>query len=285
MDRFVRDIVDRMRDSFAPIISNRIIISPIDPPGERHAMDEATWLTSNDPQAMLEYLRLHGLYITGGGGCLTDQAERKLRLFACACCRQVWDKLRDEWSRRAIIVAERHYDGEDDSARITVMYTQAHRVPGAEMVGPVMAAAECCNPYAIRAVQLPTCDQRVKAALLRDIFGNPFRPVTIERSELGGSGVWIVSGKRRQYVQFTETVLRLAQAIYDNRDWAAMPAIADAIEEAGAEVHGCIHCGYGAYINLDPPCACMHNEIVLHLRYAGPHVRGCHVLDAILGKS
>ena len=61
-------------------------------------MTEAEWLVCTDPRPMLEFLR--------------DKAsDRKLRLYACACCRQVWDLLLDERSCTAIEVAEQYADG------------------------------------------------------------------------------------------------------------------------------------------------------------------------------
>ena len=62
-------------------------------------MDEADWLTSEDPNPMLA--TLHG-----------QTSARKMRLFACACCRQfVWGRLADERTRDAVGVAERYADG------------------------------------------------------------------------------------------------------------------------------------------------------------------------------
>jgi hypothetical protein len=60
---------------------------------------EAEWLASTDTTPMLEFLKRRG-------------SDRKLRLFACACCRLVWDRLTDPCSRRAVEVAERYADGE-----------------------------------------------------------------------------------------------------------------------------------------------------------------------------
>jgi hypothetical protein len=92
----------------------------------------------------------------------------------------------------------------------------------------------------------------VQAALLRDIFANPFRPVVI-------TPAW-----------FTPTVLKLAQAAYDNRvlpagllDYTRLAVLADALEEAGST----------------------DAEVLDHLRSAGPHYCGCWPVDLILGKS
>lgn len=81
-------------------------------------------------------------------------------------------------------------------------------------------------------------------AILRDIFGDPFRPVTLDPR-------WR-----------TSTVVDLAQAIYDEHAFDRMPILADALMDAG----------------------CDSDEMILHCRGDGPHVRGCWVVDLILGK-
>lgn len=146
-------------------------------------MTEQEWLSSEDPAAMLAWLTADrgpsGYYVRHGG----PISDRKRRLFACACVRQVWGLLEDEWSRRAVIIAERHTENLDDLERMPQMHRQAFRVTESERPGPVMAAAECCNPDATRAArqaaQLAFGDAGEKAALLRDIVGNPHRPVTL----------------------------------------------------------------------------------------------------------
>jgi hypothetical protein len=88
-------------------------------------------------------------------------------------------------------------------------------------------------------------EQRFQAKLLRDIFGNPFCPVAFSPS-------WR-----------TSAALGLAGSMYEFRDFAAMPVLADALEEAG----------------------CDSADVLAHCRGPGPHVRGCWVVDLVLGKS
>jgi hypothetical protein len=81
--------------------------------------------------------------------------------------------------------------------------------------------------------------------LVREIFGNPFRPVTHDAA-------WR-----------TDTAVALAQQMYDSRDFGAMPILADALQDAG----------------------CDNEYILDHSRNAKQvHVRGCWVADLVLGK-
>jgi len=80
--------------------------------------------------------------------------------------------------------------------------------------------------------------------MLRDIFGNPFRAAAVDPA-------WL-----------TPAVLALAQGIYDGRAFNRMPLLADALEAAG----------------------CDDATVLDHCRGAGPHVRGCWVVDRVLGK-
>ena len=89
-------------------------------------------------------------------------------------------------------------------------------------------------------------EERNQVALARDIFGNPFRPVAFEPD-------WR-----------TSTAVAIAKQMYDARDFGAMPILADALQDAG----------------------CENEDVLTHCRDAmGVHVRGCWVVDLVLGKS
>jgi len=61
----------------------------------------------------------------------------------------------------------------------------------------------------------------------------------------------------------TSTVLTLARQMYDSRDFSPMPILADALQDAG----------------------CEDEAVLSHCRGKEPHVRGCWVVDLLLGKS
>jgi hypothetical protein len=57
------------------------------------AVTEAEWMRSTDLSAMLEAL-------------CGEVSDSKLRLFACACCRCIWDIIDTDLHRRAVAYAE-----------------------------------------------------------------------------------------------------------------------------------------------------------------------------------
>jgi hypothetical protein len=89
-----------------------------------------------------------------------------------------------------------------------------------------------------------TPEWRWQAALVCEVFGNPFRPTAFDPA-------WR-----------TPQVLALARTAYEERRWEELPLLADALEEAG----------------------CDNDAILNHCREQGPHVRGCWVIDLVLAK-
>jgi hypothetical protein len=213
-------------------------------------LTEKEWLAGNTFRRMLDYLR-------------GKATNRKLRLFAAACCRRVGRLLaEEERARRAVEVAEQFADGhvtEDELAAAQAEVWPLHGSGDQGRSAALHAAGYAAGPaawdaawdaagYTARALaaghQGP--QQPVQAALLLDIFGNPFRPATAE-------GAW------RAWNQ--GMVARLAQGIYDERAFDGLPILADALLDAG----------------------CDNEDILSHCHAHGPHVRGCWVIDLMLG--
>jgi hypothetical protein len=224
---------------------------------------EAEWLSGADPAPMLAFL--YG-----------KASDRKLRLFAVACCRRIWHLLADGRSRTAVEVAERYADGLASDEELKNAADAADAVWHGEMeralaegtwdwgnrAPPYTAAAAAYNAAidtgwwgAAPAFRTPheialevTGDTGTEAAaqsvLLREIF-NPFLSIPANRA-------WL-----------TPNVTALAATIYDDRAFDIMPVLADALEEAG----------------------CTDPDILAHCRGPGPHVRGCWVVDAVLAKT
>jgi hypothetical protein len=214
---------------------------------------EQEWQACTNPQKMLESLGLKA-------------SDRQLRLFAAACCRRSWGQLTEETLRLGIETAERFADGQVGQKTRGAAFAAAKRPGITVKTSPpcVAFAASLCSVKGIRLWISTICYQSLggpihhqpsTAALLRDIIGNPFRPVARDPAWLTCPG---------------GTTVKLAQAIYDDRllpsghlDRERLAVLTDALEEAG----------------------CTEAALLSHLRSPGPHVRGCWALDAVLGKA
>ena len=204
-------------------------------------MTEYDWLTSSDPDAMLSFLRDSG-----------KVGERKLRLFGLACCRRVWHWLTDERSRRAVEVAEQFTNVVGPAEHVTgvaeVMLSWDKA--GADALPFLSQPYQFATGYAKWAVTTTgeqgrrAAEREAQAALLRDIFGNPFRLVTLHPPCL------------------TEEVVALARDIYDSQSFDKTPTLAAALEQVG----------------------CDDAAVLDHLAAPGEHVRGCFAVDLVLGR-
>lgn len=155
-------------------------------------MTETEWLESSDPARMLELARSNvwpGFTPSGWSG----MSDRQLRLFSCACVRQVWHLLRDERSRRAVEVAERYADGEateeekDDAvAAIPTSPSGFVDAGAAWCLADPLQAADYMARRLLDGEPSPTRHARgaaLQAALLRDVVGDPVAPVTLPRGK------------------------------------------------------------------------------------------------------
>jgi hypothetical protein len=238
-------------------------------------MTGADWLACTDPQEMLEAVQ--------GSGKASD---RQFRLFAVACYRRVWHLLLDRRSRDAVAVLERLADGGVPRAEVehalrgacNAQFEAETYAGDAKSVARGLAAGYVYRAFAAppaatagearyysRHAAVMTAGAAAQAAagraeeghcrLLRDIFGGLFRPPPpVAPAIMAWNG---------------GLVRKLAQAAYDGRelpagtlDLARLAVLADALEEGG----------------------CDQADLLSHLRGPGPHVRGCWVIDLLLGK-
>jgi hypothetical protein len=214
-------------------------------------MTEQDWLTVDIIESMIEQIEDH------------KDFNRKIRLFACACCRQVWHLLTDERSRNAVLIAEAYADGKATVEKLQKASLQAWAATalavairtGSMTAEAARAAATVTTKTASEVATTRTAafvalkaGKIIQADLFRDIFGNPFHPIILDP-------YWFTWNDR--------TIPRLAQAIYDDRAFDRLPILADALEEAG----------------------CTDAAILDHCRQSGVHARGCWLVDLLLGKS
>jgi hypothetical protein len=216
-------------------------------------MTEHEWSMGTDPLTMLAAL---GAKIS----------RRKLRLFSCACCRRVLDRMTSDHCRNAVELSERYADGQVswarfDLARLAAQFAMsepadhaawwaAHTFGLPSLVFGYGASDIAANAASCAARTAPL-ERTIQARLLRDIVGNPFRPPP---SVSPACLAWNDS-----------LIPKLAEAIYQERslpsgtlDHARLAVLADALDDAGAD-----------------------EALADHLREPDPHVRGCWVLDLV----
>jgi hypothetical protein len=210
-------------------------------------MTEEEWVASEDWYPMAEFL-------SARAAARNDNfAEtRKANLLCAACCRMHWGWLTDG-CRSLVLAIERHADRPaltDPDWGEFAEELQSSRDAAPE---DLQAAFDALEDAAYTTWQIGTqfggaAERKEQTPLARDIFGNPFRAVVVDPA-------WLAWSEGR--------VRRLAQSIYDDRAFDRLPVLADALEDAG----------------------CADRAVLDHCRSGGPHVRGCWVLDLLLGKN
>jgi hypothetical protein len=242
-------------------------------------MTEAEWLTCTDPAPMLEFLR-------------GKASNRKLRLFAVACCRHIWHLLGDWRVTEAVEKAEQYADKASALQELRIAYDNAevacieayhavHDPEGREATtwkippsffditmdacAAATAASHAANPHNTSALEgaaryareaLARCDDSKRQSSMKD---EQVAQADLFRDIFGNPSRPVPVNPAWQ----TNNVLALAQTIYDDRAFDRLPILADALEDAG----------------------CDNADILNHCRQPGEHVRGCWAVDLLLGKS
>jgi hypothetical protein len=256
-------------------------------------MTEVEWLNSSDPLAMTN---------------CWGPSQRKLRLLICACIRRAWHLLADERSRQAVEVSEAFADeprrilyllDAQEAAGAATSQTRSRHGLAQELYndhflddapdndGPDLSAEDGYRAYAavaaasdavlaaevawwaaaqplelrhalyiLQQLQRVLCrstpgssveaEKAAQAQLVREIAGNPLRRPRLKAEWLNWNG---------------GTIPRIAGYIYDERAFHELPVLGDALFDAG----------------------CTDPVVLEHCRQPNGHVRGCWLLDAILG--
>jgi hypothetical protein len=230
------------------------------------------WARCADPEPMLDFLH-----------CRTS--ERKLRLFACACCRAVWHLIAQPHCRAAVCVAEQFADGEATLKQLEAaeelaqdcrpVFGDANLAAAWSATRDAYEAAVQCSALAAEFLShsigepakangnaaMRAGATRAEQEAAWDRYDTAVRTAfTAERSrqadllrELAGP-----DAAAPPALEWPGTVLRLAEALYSGAEGAF--ALRDALLEAG-----------------DP-------ELAEHFS-APAHPKGCWALDRILGRS
>jgi hypothetical protein len=228
-------------------------------------MTEDQWLAATDPAPMLEFVR--------------DKAStRKSRLLAVALARPLARYAGADLIDRTALVAELMADGQatpeqvlgaragfiveyqqlaaDTTSRSAVLELGVLLLDDGEVGGAaqtvgyqviesaVVAATGRLGDYSAEAGVVRAAERAALCRHVREVLDNPFRAVVLIPS-------WL-----------TSTVVALARQMYESRDFSLMPILADALQDAG----------------------CDRADVLDHCRSPGPHVRGCWVVDLVLGK-
>jgi hypothetical protein len=247
-------------------------------------MTEVEWLACSDPTEMLRQLPRGEL------------PERKLRLFACACCRGVWESLKDSRCRNAVETAEQHADGIVRDRELEAVAEGAlEAFAEAGGLADKCGFAEASSLSATNGARAAYCaarprpaDERQMADIMYEFTMLPAcasfmgteedsdrHRGAFDRHQKGTSSTQCqllrcIIGNPFRPPRVEQTWLRwndgmivsIAQVIYDERAFERLPILADALEDAG----------------------CGDEQILAHSRGPGPHATGCFVLDALLGK-
>ena len=227
---------------------------------EQDLITETEWHSTLCPYTLLNHIQ----YTTN---------DRKWRLLAVASVREIEHWVTEDCCRKMMDLAERHSDGLVTDETIESLRHHATRVAWPSQTGIAPYTADFVASQVGIAEKGADCVWRARwvhgmvwqvimamgtrytdetralrdesdCQLIREIFGNPFRPMALDAA-------W-----------HAPTVIGIARSIYEQKQFSHMPLLADALEEAG----------------------CHLSDVLHHCRSGEQHWRGCWLLDVLLAK-
>jgi hypothetical protein len=251
-------------------------------------MTEAEWLACTNPTSMLEFLR-------------AKAPDRKLRLFACACCRRAWHLL-PKAVRKVVQASERYADGlmgkevfqqrgDRNASKASPKagdYLAVNLVRGMTEHGEAYLARQAVDGAAYLLSRKAVQEAGLEENWRDSRFGKWTKAtgqlrrkerchrltddtVVLEHAAQAELLRCILGPLPFRPVDLPPAVLawnggiipNLAQVVYDEYHFEDLPILADALEEAG----------------------CTDADLLAHCRQPGTHARGCWVIDILLGKT
>lgn len=216
-------------------------------------MTQKEWLTCTDTQSLWESPYLWR------SDCAS---ERKYRLFAVACTRRLWSRFEIAACRRAVEVSEHYADGLGYGRRvrgggkeIEALTEQCTLSDDDHWLLGIAASHSWDRSYRLAGQVSADCvhvlgqsfngpEEQAQCDIIRDLFPGPTHAVSAD------------------FAWHAPEVLLIARRMYDSRDFSAMPVLADTLQAIG----------------------CNDPLVLAHCRNVGAHVRGCWVVDLLLGK-
>ena len=236
----------------------------INPPAGPLSACESNW-SRDEPYALLRCLnaltsgRIIAPHLT------VAIVRRKLQLYYCACCRLRWAEMPSDDQRSLVEMIERQVDGVASRTewatvrgRLVILQRELRRNDQALWLAPqqeriahdrLRLILEAVKP--LRSLRQGcvcagwSIDPAVRVAFLRELFSNPFHPILVD------------------FEHITQTVRDLAHLIHHDHRFELMPVLADALMDAG----------------------CDNAAILDHCLESGNHIRGCWLLDQLLGEA
>lgn len=241
-------------------------------------MTEQEWLACDNPGQMLDFLRE-----------TSKVSSRKLRLFACACCRLIWTLPNDDRARHAVEAAEKYVDGLGESGLIEAYLdlNQGLMVLGRRYIPDI--PAKILDSAFVAFLRTVSCSGVYYGQPWEWSSYNPYQCAADAAHRVASVAAWVNDSAQLETARAEAGLLRdiignpfrrlpavkaggvagVAEAAYEGRELPVgtlindrLAALATAFKQAG----------------------CDNEEIWAHLRGPGPHVRGCHVVDLLLNR-